>query len=78
MSIDELKEHELKRIEYNAYHVCDEVTSRIDGAPGPGGFLEAYRAVKKKDLFFKEKEFLDSYLSKNVKEQASLPGGKYY
>ena len=78
MSIDELKEHELKRMEYNAYHVCDEVTSRIDGAPGPGGFLKAYRAVKKKDMFFKDKEFLDSYLSKNEKEQARLPGGKYY
>ena len=39
MSIDELKEYEMKRMEYNAYHVCDEVTSCIDGAPGPGGFL---------------------------------------
>ena len=78
MSIDELKEHELKQMEYNAYHVCDEVTSHIDEAPGPGGFLKAYRAVNKKDMFFKDKEFLDSYLSKNEKEQASLPGGKYH
>eukprot|EP00794_Sanderia_malayensis_P013418 gene13418-14794_t len=78
MSIDELREYELKRMEYNAYHVCDEVTSRIDGAPGPGGFLKSYRAVKKKDLFFKDKEFLDSFLSKSGKEQAGLPGGKYY
>ena len=34
--------------------------------------------MKKKDLFFKDKEFLDYYLSKNEIEQASLPGGKYY
>ena len=78
MSIDELKEYELKRMEYNAYHVCDEVAACIDGAPGPGGFIKAYRAVKKRDLFFKDKEFLDSYLSGNKKDQAELPGGHYY
>ena len=47
MSIDELKEYELKRMEYNAYHVCEEVAARIDGAPGPGGLLKAYTSVKK-------------------------------
>ena len=45
---------------------------------GPGGFIKAYRAVKKRDLFFKDKEFLDSYLSRNKKDQAELPGGYYY
>ena len=58
MSIDELKEYEMKRMEYNAYHVCDEVTSRIDGAPGPSGFLKAYRAGKKKICFSKTRSFL--------------------
>ena len=78
MSINELKEHKLKQMEYNAYHVCEENAARIDGAPGPGGFLKTYRAVKKKDLFFNDKEFLDSYLSKNKKDQAQLPGEYHY
>eukprot|EP00794_Sanderia_malayensis_P008720 gene8720-9651_t len=34
MSIDELREYELKRMEYNAYHVCDESGKEQAGLPG--------------------------------------------
>ena len=37
LSTEELENYELSRIQYNANKVCDEVVSRIDGAPGPGG-----------------------------------------
>ena len=35
LSLKEIEHLELKRIEFNAFKVCDEVVTRINGAPGP-------------------------------------------
>ena len=37
MTSSELAEYELRRMEFNAYKVAEEVEFRIDGAPVPGG-----------------------------------------
>ena len=42
MSLDQIQHQELKMIKQNASEVCDEVSSRIDRAPGHGGVLKAY------------------------------------
>ena len=39
-------------MEYNAYKVCEEISSRIDGARGLGGYLKCYVSVKADELFF--------------------------
>ena len=78
MSSDELADYELKRMTYNAYKVCEEVASRIDGAPGPSGFLKGFRACKNDVLFFSDKEYLAKFLSTSGKERKRLPGAAYY
>ena len=55
MSSDEPGDYELKRMTYNACKVCEEVASRIDGAPGPSGFLKGFKACKIDELFFSDK-----------------------
>ena len=35
MTSSELESYELKRMQYNAFKVCEEAVSRVDGAPGP-------------------------------------------
>ncbi|XP_054722589.1 E3 ubiquitin-protein ligase mib1-like [Uloborus diversus] len=39
-TLAEIEASELKRLEYNARSVCKEVANRIEGAPGPGGYLK--------------------------------------
>ena len=78
MSSDELADYELKRMTYNAYKVCEEVASRIDGAPGPSGFLKGFKAYKNNELFFSDKEYLAKFLSTSEKERNRLPGAAYY
>ena len=46
MSSAELADYEIKRMTYNAYKVCEEVAARIDGAPGPSGYLKGFKACK--------------------------------
>ena len=73
MSSDEPADYELKRMTYNAYKVCEEVASRIDGAPGPSGFLKGIKACKSDELFFSDKEYLAKFLSTSEKERKRLP-----
>ena len=68
MSLKEIEHLELKRMEFNSFKVCDEVATRINGAPGPWGYLERFKATKANDMFFNDKKFLDLYLSKSDKE----------
>ncbi|CAB4022061.1 Transient receptor potential cation channel subfamily A member 1 [Paramuricea clavata] len=46
----EIEDYELKRIEYNAFKVCDDLTCRIDEAPAPDGYMKAYTSQKNEDL----------------------------
>ena len=57
MTSSELAEYELKRMEFNAYKVAEEVAFRIDGAPAPGGYLKAYAAGPPDNLFFMTRNF---------------------
>ena len=52
MSLEELEQSELERMEYNAFKVSTKICSRIDGARGPGGYLKAYVSSKLDELFF--------------------------
>ena len=65
-------------MEFIAFKVCDEVATRINGAPGPGGYLKGFKATKANDMFFNDKKFLDLYLSKSDKEKQNVPGYAYY
>ena len=68
MTSSELESYELKRMQYNAFKVCEEAVSRVDGAPGPGSYLDAFKSKTKEDAFFYDKKFLDIYLSKSEKK----------
>ena len=78
MSSAELADYEIKRMTYNAYKICEEVAARIDGVPSPSGYLKGFKAFKKDEMFFNDKEFLSMYLSKSEKERIQLPGAAYY
>ena len=65
-------------MEYNANKVCEELVSRVKGAPGPGGFLKAYAADKANELFFNDQKYLLQYHLSNAKERLQTPGYHYY
>ena len=69
MTSEELDEYELRRMKYNVGSVCDEIVSRTDGASGPGGYLRAFKAQNKDDMFFQDRDFLLDFLSKGDKEK---------
>ena len=70
MTSEELEEHELRRMKYNVGKVCEEIVSRIDGALGPGGYLRAFKAQNKDDMFFLDRDFLLDFISKGDKVKA--------
>ena len=78
LSYEQMEKYELDRMKYNSFKVCEELVSRIDGAPGPGGYLKAYKSDQLHDLFFYDKSFLLNYHEKSEKERKNLPGYFYY
>ena len=68
MSIEELEQTELQRMEYNAFKVCSEVSARID---------RAYVSLTAVQLFFSDHEYFQTTLHyPNLEKMA--PGGVYY
>ena len=78
MSSEHLEESELMRMEYNAYKVCEEISSRIDGARGPGGYLKCYVSVKADELFFSDHEYLSNYIATSDRKKHFVLGGCYH
>ena len=78
MPYAELESHELDRMKFNAFKVCDELTMRIDGAPAPNGFMKAYTSEKKDRLFFKNHDYVKEFLSSSEKNKMTVPGCNYF
>ena len=77
MTLAEIEDCELKRMEYNAFKVCDELCCRIDGAPAPNGYMKAYTSQKNENLFFNNHQRLKEYINASEKERKSIPGSHY-
>ena len=45
MTFEELEHHWLKRMKFNTFKVCDELTSRIDGVPMLSGFMKSQSSL---------------------------------
>ena len=75
MTPDELTAHEVKRMKHNAYKVCDDIASRIDGNISPNGYMKAYPSKKNEKLFFWDTEFLNVFINEQVD---NLPGSNFY
>ena len=71
----EIEDLEADRMKFNPFRVCEEVSFRLEGVTGPGGYLESYVAKELGELFFFDKEYLDNCLSEpnNI-----VPGCNYY
>ena len=76
LSPNDIEELELKIMKFNAIKVCEEVSHRLDGAPGPGGYLKSFVTDSIDKLFFFDKEYVDEYLSKP--KNTIGPGYHYY
>ena len=78
MTVQELEEHELQRMEFNSYKVCEELTMRINGARAPGGYMKCYTSQKLDDMLFNDQLYLSKYLSATETKRQTLPGANYY
>ena len=74
MTVAEFEEKEKKRMKSNAFKVCEEVASRIDGAPAPDGYLKGLVTNDLDDLFFWYTKYLKMYIGSFV----ISPGYHYY
>ena len=79
MPLEQFQNLELKRMQYNANKVAEEVAARIDGAAAPGGYLTGYSSENPDDIFFGDSEFLTSYTNpKSVASKDETAGSAYY
>ena len=56
MSNQDLEMEKLKRMEYNAFKVSEEILLRIDGAIAHSGHVKSYVSSNVKELFFVDTE----------------------
>ena len=68
MMFEELERHELERVKFSAFKVCDEFTSRIDGVPKLNELMTPHTSLPKSELSFNNKE----YFKKHLKQQLQL------
>lgn len=52
ITFEVLQRHELERMKCFAFKVCDELTSRMDGAPMLNGCIKFQTSLSKSELFF--------------------------
>ena len=78
MPLAEIGDTELKRMEYNGFKVCDDLTCRIDGAPVPNGYMKSYTFQKNEKLFFSNHQRMEKFLGATEKERESVPGCHYF
>ena len=78
MTLEEFKSLEVKRMRYNANKVCEEVVMRVDGEPGPGGFMCAYKSQSSSDMFFWDHNYLQMFLDSSKSNDEPTPGSAYY
>jgi hypothetical protein len=59
---------------YNAFKVCDDLTSRIDAAPAPDGYMKAYTSQKTyTSPFFNDHLHLKQFISATERDINSMP-----
>ena len=56
LSSNNVEELELKRMKFNTFKVCEDVSQRLDGATSPGGYLKSFVTDSLDKLFFFDKE----------------------
>jgi hypothetical protein len=78
MTLAEIEDYELKRMGYNAFKVCDDLTCRIDAAPAPDRYMKAYTSQKNEDLFFNDHLHLNQFISATERDINSMPGYHYF
>ena len=78
MSHQDLEMEELKRMEYNAFKVSEEIALRIDGAVAPGGYMKSYVSSNVKELFFVDTEYLHQFLNSSTEKRKLCPGTHHF
>ena len=81
MSIDDFDEYENDRMKKNVMYVCNDLSYRIQDAPGPRGSMDlmtGYPCQPQSDFFFNDSDYLSEYLKASAQKRPLLPGHAYY
>ena len=79
-----VQEHEIyewERMEKNAFAVCEEVNSRVDGAATVDGYMKSYVSKHTDEFFFWDGKFLKEFIDNENKSQLNKtvsPGMNFY
>ena len=77
MSLQDYETYEKHRMEYNAWHVAEEITRRIDDAPVLDSYITAILSKKPEDLFYFNDKELEQYQNAGTQAKVSVPGANY-
>ena len=72
----DITDMELAVMEHNPSEICEEFKNHCNGAPAPGGFLEAFVSKSLEGIFYKDSQYLEAYISR--KKPDIVPGFCYY
>ncbi|CAC5408352.1 unnamed protein product [Mytilus coruscus] len=79
LSFDEYEKLEEDITIHNVLETCKDLSSRVDGSPGPrGDFMEGLVSEDKSDLFYTDAKYLKDFLDASETKKHSLSGYHYY
>jgi len=74
MSLHSYEKYEKERAEKNAWHVCKQVTERIDDAPVLKNCISSRLSESSEELFFFNASELNAYRNASENSKAEIPG----
>lgn len=77
LTVKEFEEHEMDRMEKNAWYCADDIRKRVDGAPVFNEFIKCYLTPKQTTFFF-NKKYLKQFQSCTSAESKQQVPGYYY
>ena len=75
---EELECHELERMQFNAFKVCNELASKMNGTPILNGFMKSKTSFPKSKLFFNNKGYLKNVHNSNSSKTDFIPSYHYF
>ena len=78
MSLQFYEEYEKKRMEKNAWYVCNQVAERIDDAPVLKEYINSKVSEPPDELFFFNSVYLDNYRGASERNKAQVPSAAYF
>ena len=78
MTFENLESLELEPMKFNAFKVCSELTSRMDGVPMLNGFMKSQTSLPKSELILNKEVYFKTFITATPTKKHLISGNNYF